>query len=301
MKKVLITGGTGLVGKELSRFLKNKGYELAILSRQPTNDSDIQHYKWDIDKKEIDTKAFEGTKYIIHLAGENIGSKRWTKKRKKQILESRVKSTELLYDTIKSNNYPIEAFVSASAVGIYPTLKDGEDYYIEDDMYGNSFTADVCKAWENEVNKIKKLGIRTVKIRTGVVLHPQSAILKSTMNSARFNILPVLGKGKQYLPWIHIYDLCNIYYTALENENFNDPFNAVAPDYITNFDYIKTIKNVRKKGAIIKVPSFFIKSLFGERSEIILQGTKVHSKLHENIDFEFKYPTINEAVEDMIG
>lgn len=299
MKKVLITGGTGMVGQALSAKLHGLGYEVRILSRKKLENSKYNSFSWIPEENFIDEVAFDELDYIVHLAGENLGARRWSKKQKQKILDSRVKTSELLFEKVKHLKTNLKAFVSASAVGIYPTFSQGEEYYIEKDMYGTGFTAQVCIAWEKAADRFKSLGVRTVKIRTGLVQDLKDPALKKIMQLSKFGIIPVFGRGKQYYPWIHIDDLVNIYVSAIENENFEDPFNAVAPDFVTNEQYARTIKSVLGKGIILRIPSFVFKALFGEMSEIILRGTKIHSKLHSD-GFEFKYPELKSALGNLL-
>lgn len=300
MIKVLITGGTGLVGTALSKYLKEKGINPVILSRNPKANSEFPMYKWDVNKDEIDEAAFDGVDYIVHLAGANLGEKRWSKKRKQVLINSRVKSAELLFETIKKGNYNIKAFISASAVGIYPSFTDNKTVFNENSKLGNSFAAEICKSWESVADKFETIGIRTVKIRTGIVQDTKDPALEKILLSAKFGVLPAFGKGRHYYPWIHLKDLCRIYHTAIIDENLNGPYNAVAPDCITNRHYTEAIKKVRKKGVIMHIPAFFMKLLFGEMSEIMLRGTKVQSILHEKDKFEFEFPKISDAMKNLL-
>jgi len=299
MKKVLITGGTGLVGKALSAKLLERGYKVSILSRSIGNNPNFDYYKWDLDQGIMDEKALKNQDYIIHLAGENLGAKRWTKLQKQKIYNSRVKSSELLFNKVVENNVKLKAFISASAVGIYPAFSDGGPEFNESSEVGNSFVSNLCKDWENAADNFKNIGIRTVKIRTGLVQDVKDPALKKILQLAKFGILPVFGKGNQYYPWIHINDLVNIYIEAIENENFEGPVNAVAPDFITNFEYTKVIKTVRGKGLIFKIPAFVFKIMFGEMSQIILNGTKIKSKLHDG-SFEFEFPQLSLALKNLL-
>jgi uncharacterized protein len=299
MKKVLITGGTGMVGQALSARLHGLGYEVRILSRKKNENAKYKSFSWIPEKKHIDSEAFDDLDYIVHLAGENLGARRWSKKQKQKIFDSRVKTSELLFEKVSSHKTNLKAFVSASAVGIYPTFSQGEEYYIEKDMYGTGFTAQVCIAWEKAADNFKSLGVRTVKVRTGLVQDKKDPALAKILMMSKFGIIPVFGRGKQYYPWIHIDDLVNIYVAAIENENFEDPFNAVAPDFVTNEQYARKIKSVLGKRIVFRIPAFVFKVLFGEMSEIILRGTKIHSKLHSD-GFEFKYPELKSALNSLI-
>jgi uncharacterized protein (TIGR01777 family) len=299
MKIVLISGGTGLVGRTLSARLHSLGYEVRILSRKKFTSDKYKSFYWIPEEKYIEPEAFTNLDYIVHLAGENLGARRWSKKQKQKILDSRVKTSELLFEKVRALKVNLKAFVSASAIGIYPTFSQSEEYYIEKDMYGTGFTAQVCIAWEKAADNFKNAGIRTVKIRTGLVQDKKDSALAKILMLSKFGILPVFGRGKQYYPWIHIDDLVNIYVAAIENENFEDPFNAVAPDFVTNEQYVQTLKSVLGKRIVFHIPAFVIKLLFGEMSEIILRGTKIHSKLHSD-GFEFKYPELKSALSSLL-
>lgn len=299
MKKVLITGGTGLVGKELSAELLKRGYKVSILSRSEGKNKDFKYYKWNIDEFYLDTDALKDQDYIVHLAGENLGAARWTKKQKQKIIDSRVKSSELIFEKIKETNTSIKAFISASAVGIYPSFYEAGPVFTENDNYGTGFVSNVCIAWEKAADNFKNAGIRTVKIRTGLVQDVKDPALKKILQLIKFGIIPVFGRGKQYYPWIHIKDLVKIYIEAIENENLQSEINAVAPDFVTNIAYSKVIKSILGKGILIKIPAFIFKIVFGEMSEIILKGTKVQSKLHGG-DFKFEYPRLMSTLQSLL-
>jgi len=275
------------------------GYEVRILSRKKFTSDQYKSFYWIPEEKYVDETAFDEIDYIVHLSGENLGARRWSKKQKQKIFDSRVKTAELLFKKVSALKVNLKAFVSASAVGIYPTFSKGEEYYIEKDIYGTGFTAQVCIAWENAADNFKNAGIRTVKIRTGLVQDKKDPALKKILMLSKFGILPVFGRGKQYYPWIHIDDLVNIYVAAIENENFEDSFNAVAPDFLTNEQYVQTLKSVLGKRIIFHIPAFVIKLLFGEMSEIVLKGTKIQSKLHSN-GFKFTYPELKSALSSLL-
>lgn len=299
MKKILISGGTGMIGKELSKALTGRGYHVSILTRGDSRTAEYEYFHWEIEKGTIDKNAFTDLDYIIHLAGENLGASRWTKKRKIQLINSRVKGSELLFNYVKQNDVKLKAFISASAVGIYSVSSDEGELYSESSPAGNNYAAQMCIAWENAADNFSKIGTRTVKIRTGLVQDVYDPALKKILQLAKFGILPVFGRGKHFYPWIHIQDLVSIYISAIENENMEGPFNAVAPELISNIGYIKKIKDTLGKGLIIKIPAFIFKLMFGEMSEIILKGTKIKSKLHDN-DYKFMFSTLESAMKDLL-
>ncbi len=299
MKKILITGGTGLVGTKLSKLLAENSFEVRILTRNKNKKSDYKLFTWDYKNNFIEEGALKDIDVVIHLAGANIGEKRWTKSRKKEIIASRVKSAEFLYNKISELAKKPEVFISASAVGYYPVFSFDGDIFDEKSQAGNNFTALVCKEWEKAADKFKDIGIRVVKIRTGIVQDKKDPALKKILDLAKFGAIPVFSSGKQYYPWIHIEDLARIYLYSIHNKE-HETINAVAPQLITNLEYSRSIKKVIGKGLIIKIPTFVIKLIFGEMADVVTKGTKIKSILHQG-DFKFLYPDITSALRNLIG
>jgi hypothetical protein len=243
-KNVLITGGTGFIGKHLTDLLVLKGYSVLILSRNvKQNTSDVTYFKWDISKKHIDERSVLKADYIIHLAGENIAESRWTTKRKLAIVNSREQPIQLLYDTLKKHNKKIDAFVSASGVGIYGAV-NGPEICTENTTPANDFLGTTCQKWEAAADRISALQIRTVKIRTGLVLGNAEGFLKKLVPIFKLKLGSALGDGTQYMPWIHIDDLCNIYLEALSNPNMEGAYNAAIHDETNNTLFSKTLAQV---------------------------------------------------------
>lgn len=299
MKKILITGISGLVGRNLAELLENNSYEVVGLSRNPDkmDNKNLKVFHWDINKQVISKEAFEGVSGIVHLTGENIGKGRWTKSKKQKIIDSRVKSTQLLFDTISKNNIEIDFFVSASAVGFYPNSSTKTPIYDESSENGNNFPAKVCEKWEAAIKKFKDINIRTVIVRTGIVIEKNEEIIKKTQLAAKFGIIPVLGSGKQGLPWINIYDLCEVYKYAIENTDSPLVINAVAPENIDYKDFALAYKTKYKKNNIlINIPSIFVYLMFGEKGEILVKGNYVSSYLTTSNKMKFKYLTIIDSI-----
>lgn len=296
MKKVLITGGTGLVGKSLKKMLEERGYDVRILSRSKKGEG---IYFWDWEKGEIDIESLKGTDSIIHLAGANIGEKRWSKERKRLIIESRVKTLELIYDRLREIDSKPSALISASAVGYYGSITS-DKIFRENDEPGKDFLAHVCRLWEEEALKFSHLGVRVVRIRTGVVLSKKGGALERFKGQAKLGALFPLGSGKQFFPWIHIEDLCRIYIRALEDEGMEGAYNAVAPEYVTQKEFLKALSKIIKKPFFpIGVPSFLIKLIFGEMADFIIKGSRVSSEKIISSGFEFKFKNLKEALEDL--
>lgn len=299
--KILITGGTGLIGKELGRKLKQKEYSVAVLSRHKNHDTDIQTYLWNPEKNEIENGAIETADYIIHLAGANISEKNWKKERKKVIVDSRVKTADFLYSKIKKSGNILKAFISASAVNYYGTVTS-DKIFTEDDPPANDFLGITCRKWEESAFRFQKLGIRTVIIRTGVVLSGKGGALSKMQLPVRLGIGSPVGSGRQYLPWIHIDDLCNIYIKAIEDSKMDGAYNAVAPDHITNKDFMKTIARVQKMPFWApKVPAFVMKALYGKMADILLKGSRVSSARIREAGYTFRFSSLESAIGNLIS
>ena len=300
MAKVLITGGTGLVGKHLSEKLKEKGYSVVILSRKKNVDAEISTYSWDLEKKEIEAGALDSVDYIINLAGANIGEKRWTAKRKKQIIDSRIKSSGLIYDNIKPNKIKPKAFISASAIGYYGAIISEKAFY-ETDLPASDFLGETCRLWEQSADKFENSGMRVVKIRTGVVLAEKGGVLSKMIVPVKLGFGSAIGSGKQYMPWIHIDDLCSIYIKAIEDIQMSGAYNAVAPQHTTNVEFTRTLANVLKKPFWFPaIPAFMLKIIFGEMSEMLLRGSRVSSEKIIIAGYKFKFSNLQAALTDLL-
>ena len=299
MKTILITGGTGLVGSYLCKKLLEKGYNVNILSRNSKPDADIPTYAWDVDKNEIEKAAIESADFIVHLAGANIGDQRWTNKRKQVIVDSRVKTGDLIFEKTKKIKNKIEAFVTASAIGYYGTITSNR-IFRESDPPANDFLGQTCQRWEQSADRFKELGIRTVKIRTGVVLTREGGALSKMKAPIKIGLGSAIGNGQQYLPWIHIDDLCGIYIKAIEDNHMKGAYNAVAPEYITNKDFNAAIASVLQKPFWFpNIPAIALKILFGKMSELLLKGSRVSAeKIME--EYNFKFATLQSALTDLI-
>lgn len=299
-KNILITGGTGLVGKRLQELLKLKGYSIKLLSSQKPlcNGTDIFH--WDYATQYIDEKALENVDYIIHLAGANIAEKKWTSERMRLIIDSRSKTAELLFNALKNNTHSVKAFISSSATGYYGAVTS-QTIFRETDAAATDFLGMTCQQWENSVQPINALGIRTVLLRTGVVLANHGGAIAKLKTPAKFGLSAALGSGKQYFPWIHIDDLCNMYLKAIEDENLYGPYNAVSPQHVTNKEFTQALATTLHKPYFLpNVPAFILKLALGEMALILLEGSRVSSDNIQRAGFEFQYRTINEALQNIL-
>ncbi|MBP6181380.1 TIGR01777 family oxidoreductase [Flavobacterium sp.] len=300
-KNILISGGSGFIGKHLTDLLIAKGFSISILSRSDKKSTiDISYFKWDVSNQTIDEAAVLNADYIIHLAGENIAEKRWTVKRKAAIIDSREKSTQLIYSVLKRNNKKLDAFISASAVGIYGAV-NGEEICTEDMPLAHDFLGATCQKWEDAIDFIENLHIRTVKIRTGLVLGKNDGFLKKLIPIFKYRLGSGLGSGKQYMPWIHVDDLCNIYLEAIVNEEMNGPYNAVINDNTNNAIFSKTLARVFGYSIWLpNIPEFVLKLVMGEMSKIVLYGRRVSSEKLEKLGFQFKYKNLEEALRNCL-
>lgn len=293
MATILITGAKGLVGRSLSSMLKQQGHKVIHLTRKKTIPSD---FEWDWQLGYIQEEALEGIDHIVHLAGENIG-KRWTKRTKELIFNSRIRSLELLYKKLKDKGVFPRTLVCASAVGYYGT-KYSEQEFTEENKAGEDFLANLCVEWENAANKFKNEGVRVVSLRTGIVISTQKGGFVSKMRSlAGIGLFVTLGNGHQHLPWIHLDDLCTIYSNALTNSMMEGPYNAVAPQIISQREMVQEIALANNKPyLIINIPTLMIKLAFGEMSQVILSNCKVSCKKLGSIGYQFIHSNFKSAI-----
>ena len=299
-QSVLITGGGGLIGRYLTSALLSAGYKVSHLSRNTNQFGKVRVHRWNPEKGIIDPLVFEGVDYIIHLAGSNIGEKRWTRKRKEEIVSSRVDSARLLYKTITENKVPIKALISASAIGYYGSITS-DKIFCEEDLPGTDFLGNTCRLWEEEADLFQSSGIRTVKIRTAVVLEKNDSALSKLMMPAKLGFLVQTGNGRQYMPWIHIKDLCNIYLKAIKDQKMEGAYNAVSPQHSTHKEFVKTLGQVMGKPVFpLPVPSFILEAVLGEMSDVVLKGSRVSSEKILINDYKFRYPELKEALLDII-
>jgi uncharacterized protein len=296
-KTVLITGGTGLVGSRLTELLLAKGFQVSYLSRRKENIANVKVYRWDILKGYIEDGALETADYIVHLAGAGIADERWTDKRKQELIESRTKSIELIAKELQNRPFNIKACVSASGIGFYGA-DTGDEHLSEDAATGTDFIAHVTRSWENAVDLIANVGIRTVKLRTGLVLSNKGGALPKMAETIRLNIGSPLGNGKQWISWIHIDDLCEMYIAAIENEKWSGVYNAIAPNPVTNLAFTRQISETLNKYLWLpNVPAIGLKLLLGEMAEIVLGGNYVlNKKINSETNFKYQFFDIKGAL-----
>ena len=299
MKKVLITGGSGLVGTSLSSLLTEKGYEVGHLTRSKKENYPYQQFEWDIHKQEMEKEAIHFADVIIHLAGAGVADKRWTDERKKIIIDSRNKSASLLHKTIAE--MPKEApdhFISASAIGYYG-MDTGDKLVDEKSQAGNDFLAEVTKKWEASADQFKSLEIPTAKIRIGIVLTDKGGALPQLAQPIKLLAGAPLGSGKQWMSWIHLEDLVRLFYHVMENK-LTGVYNGVGTEPATNKELTKAVAKVLNKPLILpNVPAFAMKLLLGDMAQMVLGGNKVSAEKTLESGFEFKFEKLGNALKDI--
>jgi uncharacterized protein (TIGR01777 family) len=305
MQTILITGGTGMVGQSLTNFLLAKGYYVIVLTRQQKQSSraHFSFAQWDLNKGWIDPSAIAAADYIIHLAGEGVADKRWTTARKKAILDSRVNSSALLVKTLKENPNKVKAIVAASAIGWYgpDNEKSKQSGFVETDPVDSSFLGDTCQQWEESMHPIKAMGIRLVTVRIGIVFNKMGGALAEFMKPAKLGAAAILGDGQQMVSWIHQQDLNRLMLFALETEQVEGVYNAVAPDPVNNAILTKAIAKRFHTWAIpFHVPSFILKIMLGEMSVEVLKSAKVSASKILAAGFSFDYATMDQALDDLL-
>jgi uncharacterized protein (TIGR01777 family) len=307
MKTVIITGGTGLIGKRLSSMLIKKGYNVSIFSHsKQSNDKENNPViaRWDIEKGEIDKGVIAKADYIVHLAGAGVADKRWTKERKKEIMSSRTESSALLVKALSEVNNNVTAVVSSSAIGWYgpdnqASQKKG---FTENELSSPDFLGETCRLWEASIEPVAALGKRLVKLRTGIVLSNEGGALAEFKKPLKAGIAAILGTGNQVISWIHIDDICRMYLAAIQNDSMHGAYNAVAPAPVTNKELTLALaKKMRGNTYLpIHVPAFALKLALGEMSVEVLKSATVSAKKILQSGFDFSYSSIDAALTQLV-
>ncbi|WP_452601639.1 TIGR01777 family oxidoreductase [Pontimicrobium sp. MEBiC06410] len=299
--RVLITGATGLIGKEIVEKCHNKGIAVNYLTTNKSKISKKENYKgfyWNIETNTIDVDCIKDVDVIIHLVGASI-SKRWTDKQRKAILDSRIKTTALLHNTLKNNEHSISHIISASAIGYYPDSLT--KYYTEQDKDVNtSFLGEIVQKWEAAVDDFKTLNIAIAKIRIGIVFSSKGGAFPQLSKPIKYGVGAAMGTGKQWMSWIHIADLANIFMHVLEHK-LEGVYNAVAPNPSTNMEVTKAIaKQVKRPLLLPNIPRFIMALVLGDMHAILFQSQRVSSQKIEENGFNFKYYTLNTALSELL-
>lgn len=290
---MLITGGTGLVGSVLKPLLEKAGYEVIMLSRTIKNE---HTYLWDVEKNFIDKQAIVKCDHLVHLAGSGIADQSWTDQRKKEIINSRTDSSELLLRYFYEQGRAVKTVVAASAVGYYGSVT-GKHIYTETDKHGSGFLAETCVLWEKATHQLAEISDRLVQLRIGIVLDKNGGALKKLAQPVYFFAGAALGTGKQYVPWIHVHDLCNMILYAIKNQQVSGVYNAVSSSQITNEELTKAIGIALHRPVFLPaVPAFLLKAFLGEMSQMVLEGSRISNEKIKSAGFKFRYENIDDAL-----
>jgi uncharacterized protein len=305
MHTVLITGGTGMVGQALTNYLIDKGYEVIVLTRSEKRSSRLHltYAKWDIEKQYLDPAALKKADIVVHLAGESVATKRWTKKRKQEIVESRVQSGALLVKALKENEHKVKTVVTASAIGWYgpDTAVSQQNGFKENDPSDNSYLGYTCKQWEESVKEIAQLNIRLVTLRIGIVFNKRGGALAEFIKPAQLGVATILGPGTQVVSWIHQQDLCKMIEYVIQTQSLKGVYNAVAPSPVNNKKLVEAIASkIHKYHLTVSVPVFALKMILGEMSIEVLKSATVNSEKIQAAGFEFDYPTLDLALNNLL-
>jgi uncharacterized protein (TIGR01777 family) len=296
MKKVLITGGTGLVGSRLTSMLLAKGYKVAYLSRRKQDIPSVEVYTWDPEKGYISDEALESVDFLVHLAGANVNGKRWNAAYKKEIYDSRVLSTKLLAEKFNSSKYPLQAAIVASAIGIYG--ETGAKWVQEDAPAANTFLAKVCVDWEAQAHRFNT---RTCIFRIGVVLSEKEGALVEMAKPIRAYAGAALGTGNQYMSWIHIDDLCRMLIFGIENTLLEGTFNATAPQPVTNLALTQIIAKVLNRPLLLpNVPPFALRLLVGEMADVVLTSCRCATFRLQAAGFSHNFHDCKQSVSHLL-
>jgi len=292
-----ISGASGLIGRSFCRLMRNGGHQLRIFGRTAVEGLPVS--SWDLFQGPPDLRALEGLDAFVHLAGTPIAEGRWTAQRKRLIRESRITGTRNLVEGLLKLSNPPKVLVSASAVGFYGDR--GDEVLAEESSPGNGFLPEVCVAWEAEAFRAGNAGIRVVTLRTGIVLATDGGALAKMLPPFRIGAGGRLGSGSQFMPWIHLDDETSLLGWAVENPNIVGPMNAVAPNPVTNREFVRELSRALKRPAWIPVPSAALRIALGEMADLLLEGQRVVPRKAVEAGFSFRFPRLREAISALLG
>jgi uncharacterized protein (TIGR01777 family) len=298
-KRIVVTGSSGLVGSALVPFLTTGGHRVdRLVRRTPAPDS--TEIRWDPARGEIEAGALEGADAVVHLAGESIAAGPWTEERKRAIRDSRVESTRLLSETLAGLRTPPKVLVSASAVGYYGDR--GDEELTEESAPGTGFLSDVSRQWEAAAAPAENAGIRVARLRIGVVQSATGGMLAKLLTPFKLGAGGPIGSGRQWVSWIALDDLVGAIHLLLSREDLSGPFNATAPNPVTNAEYARTLARVLRRPAFFPLPAAVVKTLFGEMGEAtILSGQRVLPARLQAAGFEWRFPELEGALRAELG
>ena len=296
--KVLITGGSGLIGSRLTQKLIANNYEVVHLTRSKNSKHDIKTYEWNWGKNEIDENCLENIKVVVHLAGAGIAEKPWTQKRKETIVKSRVLTTRLLHEVIQKHKIKLSSFISASGIGYYGAISN-ETVYHEYDEAHHDFIGNCCEQWERAADLFQDVS-DVYKLRLGIVLDKNEGALPKMSSMIKRGLGSPLGSGNQYMPWVHIDDAINVFMNAIEKKLNPGTYNVVSSQHCNNKEFTAAVGNaLNRKIRLPNVPRFVLKFIYGELADILLEGSRVSNDKIKSQGFDFKYDNIESALSEI--
>lgn len=300
MAKILITGGSGLLGKSISQLLVKEGHQVVWLGRVKGEWQGIKKFKWDPETAYIEKEAFEGVEHIIHLAGAGIADKAWTKSYKKELLSSRVKSIALLYRCVRENKFPIKSIIGASAIGYYG-YSNSDKMFKEEDIPNASFLSALCVDWENSYIPFSEAGLKLVVLRIGIVLSKEGGFYAKLAPLYKLGLGTTFTRKTNYISWIHLKDLSALVSYCITNQNCQGVFNAVSSEPVLVNDFSRQFaKSLNKPLFMPVLPEFFARLVMGERSVMLTKGVRVSNEKIKTLGFEFEFDTVKKALENLI-
>lgn len=298
--KIVIAGGTGFVGQALTNLLQQQGHELFVLSRSNSRyENGIHYVQWLKEGARPEKELDEDIDAVVNLAGVSLNDGRWTKKQKKAIYTSRMEATLEIVRIMEQFKEKPKVLVNASAVGIYPP-STAATYSENVSDYAKDFLGWTVHDWERHAKRAEKLGIRVALARFGVILGRNSGALPSMLLPYKLHVGGTIGSGEQWLSWIHVEDVARAIYFAINNSSIRGPFNVTAPHATRMKEFGQTIAQVMGRRHWMPVPSFAMRLALGEQSMLVLEGQHVLPTVLEKQNFEFNYPYLKEALENLL-
>lgn len=300
MKKVLITGGSGLIGTALTQQLLQQGFAVRHLSRHAGRNAPVPVFRWDVAKGTMDPRAVEGVDHIVHLSGAGIADKRWTPTRRKELHTSRVGAADLLRREVELTGTWPKTFISASGVNYYGMVT-GAHIFSERDPPAGDFIGGLCQAWENAADRWAP-HCRVVKLRTPVVLSNGGGALPKMAAPARWGLAAPLGSGKQWLPWVHLQDLVHAYLHAIRDARIHGAYNIAAPEQVRNRDFMRAVAMTLNRPFVApRVPAFLLRAVLNGPAGLLLEGSRVSSDKIALSGFHFRHPHLAPALAQLLG
>jgi uncharacterized protein len=303
MKKIMITGATGSIGRNLAKQLIARGDEVIVFTRNPEDaqkkiPNASKYIKWQYDRIDEWMNQLNGVDIAVHLAGANLSARRWNRAYKKLAYDSRIIGTRNIVEAIKTVKQKPKAFICSSAVGIYGSRYD--EVLNEDSLLGNDFLARLCSDWENEAKQVEAINVRRVSIRTGPVLMKDEGVIKQLLLPFKMFIGGPLGNGRQWLPWIHIDDIVGIYTFAIDNTQMSGAINAASPGIVRMTDFAKVFGKILRRPAFFHIPKFAMRIVAGEVADYVVMSQRTSVDKIINAGYSFKYQNLEETLRDLV-